>query len=301
MGFFEDNFVMPLGKYYTAANTIVYGIIFALAVFGVYKLLRYLKILINKDFVIGIVPYVVLGGTVRAMKDSLILDYWFFASPIIYMIIFAIATASLLLSMGVEKFAKRKLNPKAKITDLKSKSAIQKSKSKIIQFLSSYHRLWSLIGIVLALAALIILSTIGFKNYYETAITLGITAGFGVFLYVLYKANQKSPDNKFLRVFTKENCILLGVHLFDAATTFTALTFLPYYEQHVVSNFVISILGPVGQFLLKFVVVVIVLYVLDSQLNEPENIHLRNFLKIAIFILGFATGFRNFLRTGFGV
>ncbi|MFH0836507.1 MAG: DUF63 family protein [Candidatus Aenigmatarchaeota archaeon] len=282
MGFFEENFVIPLGKYYTAVNTLVYGIIFALAVFGVYKLLRYLKIIINKDFVIGIIPYVVLGSVLRAMKDALILDYWIFASPIIYMLMFGIATIALLLSIGVAKLAKKK-------------------KSRFAQFLSSYHKLWSIIGIVLVLASIIVLSTIGFKNYYESGITLGLTALCGIIVYLLYQANQKFPDNRFLRVFTKENCLLLGVHLFDAATTFTALTFLPYYEQHVVSNFVITYLSPAGQFVLKFIVVIVVLYVLDSQLNEPENIYLRNFLKIAIFILGFAPGLRNFLRTGFGV
>ena len=282
--FFNNNFVTPLGQYYTPVNTIIYGIIFALAVFGVYKLLKRLNIPIDRNFLVGIVPFVVLGSVLRVLRDAKLLDYWIFASPIIYMLMFVIAAVALLLSKYIERFVKNK-------------------KGKLADFLSSYHRLWCTIGIVLVVAAFILLLTTGFKNYYGAGLMLGVAAIFGVIVYLLYDAQIKFGDRyPMLKVYSKENSILLGIHLFDASTTFVALTFFPYYEQHVVSNIVIGFLGPAGQFLLKFIVVTIVLWALDNNLKiDTESIYMRNFIKIAIFILGFAPGFRNFLRLGFGV
>ncbi len=281
--FFQDNFVIPLGQYYTPVGTAVYGIIFALAVFGVYKLLRYLKIDIDRRFAIGIVPYIVLGGVLRVLRDAGTLDYPIFASPIIYMVMFVVALGGLLVSIGFEKLVKKKRGHD--------------------HFFSSYHRLWSAIGIVLVIAAFILLIPTGYQNYYGSGLMLGLAAVWVVFVYLLYEAREKLSERYgFLRVFTKENCIILAVHLFDASTTFIALQFFPYYEQHVVSNFVIGFLGPAGQFLLKIVVVTTVLWALDEYLkNDKDSIYMRNFLKIAIFILGFAPGLRNFLRVGFGV
>ncbi len=285
--FIQTNFITPLGNYYTPVNTIVYGLVFALAVFGVYKLLRKMNVYIDRNFLIGIIPYVVLGSVLRVLRDAKLLDYWFFASPIIYMLLFVVATITLVFSKQLEKFAKA-----------------AKKRSGLIDFLSDYHRIWCLLGIVLVIAGFIILSTVGYKNYYASGLMLGLAAIWAVVVYLAYEANQKFGEkHKFLNVFSKENCILLGIHLFDASTTFVAVSFFPYYEQHVVSNFVIgSILGPAGQFLLKIVVVTVVLWALDNYLKTDKNsIYMRNFIKIAIFILGFAPGFRNFLRLGFGV
>lgn len=284
--FFNDNFVIPLGNYYTPVNTIVYGIIFALAVFGVYKLLRRLNVDIDKNFAIGIVPYIVLGSVLRVLRDAKLLDYWFFASPIIYMLLFVVATITLVFSKQLEKFARN-----------------ARSKGGLTDFLSDYHRLWCLLGIVLVIAGFIILSTVGYKNYYASGLMLGLAAIWAVVVYLAYEANNKFGEKySFLKVFSKENCILLAIHLFDASTTFVAVSFFPYYEQHVVSNFVIGFLGPAGQFLLKIAVVTTVLWALDNYLKtDKDSIYMRNFIKIAIFILGFAPGFRNFLRLGFGV
>ena len=284
--FFQDNFVIPLGQYYTPVNTLLYGIVFALAVFGVYKLLRRMNIDIDRNFVIGIVPYIVLGSVLRVLRDAKLLDYWFFASPIIYMLLFLAATITLVVSVQIQRIAKR-----------------TGRKTGLIDFLSNYYRLWCVIGIVLVIAGFVLLSTVGFKNYYASGLMLGVAAIWGVVVYLLYEAREKFVQKYgFLKVFTKENCLLLGVHLFDASTTFVALTFYPYYEQHVVSNFVIGFLGPSGQFVLKLVVVTIVLWALDNYLHtDKDSVYMRNFLKIAIFILGFAPGFRNFLRVGFGV
>ena len=124
--FFQDNFVIPLGQYYTPVNTIIYGVFFALAVFGIYKLLRKWNIDIDKKFAVGIVPFVVLGSVLRVLRDAGTLDYFIFASPLIYMLIFLIALIALLISVGVEKWANK-----------------VREKSWLREVLSSYNRLWS--------------------------------------------------------------------------------------------------------------------------------------------------------------
>ncbi|MFH1631285.1 MAG: DUF63 family protein [Candidatus Aenigmatarchaeota archaeon] len=300
----QQIFVQPILEHgvagYNIVNTLVYAIVFALAVFGVYKLLKKLNIAIDGNFVIGIMPFIVLGSILRVVRDSAVVDHWILVSPIIYMFIFVIALVSLLFTVGIERFMVKR------ISQPDASKKYSKPLMKIIYFLSDYHRLWSIIGILCCIFGLLILSSIGIQNWYGIGIILGITLICSVIILVLYKLRNKS---KHLAVFSKENSGILGAHMFDASTTFTALSYFNYYEQHVVSNVAISIVGPIAQFILKIVVVVAVLWALDKYLKDEtnplgevvSNTQLRNFIKVAILILGFAPGLRNFIRLGLGI
>lgn len=97
--FFIKYYVEPLGKYYTLPATITYAIIFILAVYAVYKLLERLKIRITKEFIFSLIPFVILGGVVRALRDAkIIYNSWLFVSPPIYFYIFSIAFISVIIS-----------------------------------------------------------------------------------------------------------------------------------------------------------------------------------------------------------
>jgi uncharacterized membrane protein len=124
-----------------------------------------------------------------------------------------------------------------------------------------------------------------------------VTGIWTTVIFGFYKIRGKLKANWF----TRFNAFLLGVHMFDASTTFVALQYFPYYEQHVLSNFVIAFVGPVGQFLIKLPIVLIVLYFLERELPKKEDENMKNFFKVAILILGLAPGLRNFLRLGIGV
>jgi uncharacterized membrane protein len=89
-----------------------------------------------------------------------------------------------------------------------------------------------------------------------------------------------------------ENAGILVSHLFDASSTFTALTFFGFYEQHVLPSFLIDIFGPWIMFPLKIIVVWVVLDFIDKSKEER---FLKGFLKIVILILGLALGLRDFL------
>jgi len=253
--FINENFLTPLCRYYTPIGTITYGIILILAVLGTYKLLKHLKIKIDKRFFIGILPFIIYGGWTRALRDHMLGIYQsnLFCSPPIYFFIYIIALASLLIGLSIEK----------------------KSKNY------SYEKTMLIIGLLLLF-------------YNLTLTTINNVTGFSIILilisfwgFLFFEINHFKP-----KLLSKENAGIIVSHLFDASSTFTALTFFGYYEQHVLPSFLIDLFGAWTMFPLKIFVVWIVLYIIDQS---KEDIFFKRFLKIIILILGLALGIRDFL------
>ncbi len=97
--FFVKYYLEPLGKYYTLPATITYAAIFIVAIYLIYRLLEKLKIEITEKFVFSLIPFVLLGGVVRALRDAeIIYKSWLFVSPPIYFYIFSIAFLTVLIS-----------------------------------------------------------------------------------------------------------------------------------------------------------------------------------------------------------
>ena len=259
--FINENFITPLCHYYTLPGTITYGIILVLAVIGTYKLLKYLKIKIDKKFLIGLLPFIIYGGWVRALRDYKLGIYQsnIFCSPPIYFIIFFMALGSLFLGLLIQKTMKK---PRY-----------------------SYEKTMVIVGVILLVYNLT-LTTI--KNVFGfTFIILLVSFWFLVFLGI----NRLKP--KLLSI---ENVGILTSHLLDASSTFTALTFFGFYEQHVLPTFLINLSGPWIMFPLKIFVVWAVLLIID---RSEEDIFFKRFLKIVILILGLALGIRDFLSVSF--
>jgi uncharacterized membrane protein len=318
---------------YNIINTPVYAALFAIAVIGAYKLLNRLDIKIDKRFVLGIFPFIVLGSVLRVVRDSGAVPSPLLVSPLIYFVVFAIATASLLVSVGIA----RMFSGRGKGKD----GVIHKTEGATPSSLAnrgvSYHIIWSVLGLLSLAIAGAFLLPLGVKNWQAVGYIAGITALWLIAILGIYRWHA-------FKWLTVENAGLLAAHLFDASTTYVALQFFAgsgYYEQHVVSNLIIGVLGPAGQFVLKLAVVPLVLYMLDKELPtglagvrakqeagekpgakvvvidskaagaaHPEagamaaaerNARLRSFLKIAILILGLAPGLRNGLRLALGV
>jgi len=96
-----------------------------------------------------------------------------------------------------------------------------------------------------------------------------------------------------------ENKSVSLLHLFDGTATFVSLQYFNYFEQHVLPRWIIGLTGtPFSFVVVKLVVIVLVLKVLDKNSSDKE---FNNYLKLIIGILGFATGFRDFLRLVIGV
>jgi len=253
--FFTDNFITPLCRYYTPVNTVTYGIILVLAVYGTYKLLRYLKVDIDRRFLIGVLPFIIYGGWTRALRDHELGIYTsnLFCSPPIYFFVFGVALASLLLGLSLQKINK-KIN---------------------------YEKVMAIIGIVLLTYNFSITNISNITGFsYDLVIILGWTA-------IFYLIHKFKPN-----ILSLENTGILCSHLIDASSSFVAITFFGFYEQHVLPSFLINIAGPWILFPLKIAVVWTVLYYIDKS-NEDK--FFKNFLKIIILILGLALGIRDFL------
>ena len=66
-----------------------------------------------------------------------------------------------------------------------------------------------------------------------------------------------------------------------------------YLEQHVVPRVLFPLFGPYAMFLLKILVVPPALWAIDRYAEDPQ---FAKFLKIVVFVLGLAPGFRNLVR-----
>ena len=255
--FISDNFLIPLCHYYTTIGTLTYGLILVLAVLGTYKLLKTLKIKIDKRFLIGILPFIIYGGWTRALRDYQLGIYQsnLFCSPPIYFFIFFIALASLLIGLLAERMIKKK---------------------KI-----SYEKVMVVIGICFLVynAALTRIT-----NVFAFSFVLMLV---GIWSLLFFGIHKLKPN-----LLSLENAGIIIAHLFDASSTFTALTFFGYNEQHVLPTFLINIAGPWIMFPLKIIVVWLVLEVID---RSKEDIFFKRFLKIIILILGLPLGLRDFL------
>ena len=269
MDFIEQYFVDPIkyGTGYNIYNTLTYGIIFVIFAYLIYKLLMKLKIEINNQFLVGLIPYIILGGILRVWEDAKIAQTVWLITPLIYFLVLGIALSGLIISIGIEK----------------------KIKSK-------YWKTWSIIGFALVILSLIPISKI--SNWLGIGEIVLITAGWVTLFLIIKKIAIIKKLNAISTFLNKENLLLILTHAFDATTTFVALQ-SNYFEQHVLGGLFVDFFGPAGMYVLKLPVVIVVLFVLDKELKKDRN--LRNLIKIAILLLGLAPGIRNMLRFGLGV
>lgn len=228
--FINENFLIPLCHYYTFWGTITYGLILVLAIIGTYKLLKHLKIKIDKKFFIGILPFIIYGGWTRALRDHKLGIYQsnLFCSPPIYFFVFFITLASLLLGIFIQR--KKKF---------------------------SYEKTMIVIGTCFLLYNLILTNI---TNIFAFSFVLLLVGFWFLGFFSIHKIKPK--------LLSIQNAGILTSHLFDASATFTALTFFGYYEQHVLPNFLINIFGPWIMFPLKIVVVWTVLALIDRSKED---------------------------------
>ncbi len=99
-----DYFFNPLKEGYTPQKTAVYALTLLVAMYGVFYLLKKLKIKVDSELATAISPFIILGGLVRVMFDRGILDSELFVTPGIYMLIFS----AVMVIMTISKLLERK-------------------------------------------------------------------------------------------------------------------------------------------------------------------------------------------------
>lgn len=265
--FFQRYFVDPI-KYnqgYNPVNTTVYAIILGVAVLLLYKLLKKLDIRVDERFFVALMPYIILGPLMRAMTDRGMLPRTYLTvSPGGYFVIAAFALASLFVVW-------RHVGPGEK-----------------------FYPLYRDFGLVLVggliFLLVINLDKVDFRWNYFAYFVPAFLAAEG-FVWLL--------SRKFELI--KNNGILFYTHFYDATTTFVGIQFFGYWEQHVLARTLINLTGTAAvMYLEKVLILLPIVWILDRMMEE-EDPDLINFVKLAMFILGFGPGTRNLLITLMGV
>lgn len=101
-----DYFLYPKKTGYDVPKTLTYGIIFIIAIFLIFKILKKFKIKTDKKLVIAISPYIVFGSAIRVLQDVGILSSYLFVTPGIYFFVFCIIFPLILIFKFLEEKTK---------------------------------------------------------------------------------------------------------------------------------------------------------------------------------------------------
>jgi uncharacterized membrane protein len=238
---------------YTILNTIVFGILLGICILGIIQMFKYIK----KDpaeLIIPLIPFIFFGSSARALVDNNIYPLtYILVTPGIYILTGSLAIITLLTSVFIEN--KTNFN---------------------------YRYFIFIVGTVLCIPNIIFMGPI---NLIATFQVVGVWAIVSS-IFVILRNKWSLLSNKF-------NLSVLLAHLFDASSTFIAVDYYGYYEQHVLPSALTGLFGTAAiMFPLKIGVILGALYVIDIYIEDRT---IANMLKLAIFILGLAPGLRNFL------
>jgi|GEM_PF-1262037 len=266
--FFETYFWNGI-KYDTAYNwidTLVYSLIFVGAVWFLYdRFFKAKKIFINREFMAALLGWIAFGSAMRAAEDAKIFDTIFLVTPFHYATIFSISFSALLLALYFDKSLK-----------------------------IPYWKSWGLLGYSLAISIILMLPL---KKMGGVLLVLGVWLFWIALFWLLRK--------RFAGFFKNWNFAALSAQMFDASSTFVALTFFSnFWEKHVLgstamlffeSRNLLLVNGSASwiMFALKLLVVPAVLFAIDKY-GETEDE--KKFLKMIIILLGIAIGIRNTLE-----
>ncbi|MFU8766381.1 MAG: DUF63 family protein [Candidatus Methanoperedens sp.] len=262
---------------YNPVDTITYGILLGISIFGVLKLLEKLDVEINTAFIVSITPYVLAGSSLRVLEDSNVFTpplQFLFITPIIYFFMFAVTVSVLALTVNLEN--------KGKIKDYRL-------------FFGAFGIAWT----VFNLAMLLVVGDIQNPAPATYILVLGVVS-----TYIIYLISKKQG---FSLLTDKLNISILLAHMLDASSTFVGVNFLGYYEKHVVPTFFINLAGNVTDypsivmFPLKLLVFIPVLYMLDYKFDNKKERKLIGLMKLTILVLGLSPATRNTLRILMGV
>lgn len=253
MDFIEENFFY-LHPGYTTFNTVVFGIVLGLIILGIIELFKR----IDKDpatLIVPLIPMIIFGSTSRALVDNGVYPrIHLLATPGIYILIGIVTILLLLISIFLERY---------------------------ISY--DYRIIIELSGAILCLPNIFLMLVHGI-NFNVMLLEL--------IFFMLISSPFIILQDKINVINSSVNLSVLLAHIFDATSTFVAMDFFNYSEQHVLPTFMISLADTAFiMYPLKIILILSTLYVIDKLIDDDIN---RNMLKLAIFILGLAPGIRNF-------
>jgi len=255
---------------YNHIDMLTYVIILFAGVYATLKLLNKLGIKVDEDFVIATLPYVFMGSVFRVIEDAGLLNppvKYFFITPLIFFVVFAICLVALVYSRQFERIGKVK----------------------------NYIRIYSAVGVLFSLAGIFILILDSYKVQFDVVVYSLLPAA------VLTGIIQKlSPAIGMVYLRSRVYSFVIFSFLLDSFTTYIGVDLLGYTNKHPFSSFLTSIFGT-GFVLvpLSLILVMLIILMLEKESWKVEDE--KYMLVLTLIVLGFSMGARNLLAMSFGV
>ena len=264
---------------YTIFNTVVYTLILVIFILAIIKMFRKIEIDPISIFY-SIIPFIFLGSSTRALVDNGIYPKTIFLiTPGLYILVGMITIFSFLFSIYL--FNKKGIDYRYTLLSL---------------------------GILFSIPNIIFFSNVNFTAIAYVILTWIIVSiiFLAMAFFVLYIKNiivenngEKNISNTLEKIKKyKINFSILLAHLFDASTTYVAVEYYNYYEQHVLPNAINQLFDTyLTLFPMKIIVIIGALYIIDQYFDD---LMIKNLLKLTVFVLGLAPGLRNILTMAIG-
>ena len=260
---------------YTIFNTVVYTLILVLFVLAIIKMFKKLEIDPLSIFY-SIIPFIFLGSSTRALVDNGFYPKTvFLITPGLYILVGLITIFSFLFCIF-----------------LYNRKGID------------YRYSLFCIGLIFIIPNIILFSKVNFIAIAYVLLIWIISSiiFIGLAFLVLYIKNKNFKFNisqfveKILKY--KIDFSIMLAHLFDASTTYVAVEYFNYAEQHVLPNALNQLFDTyLTLFPMKIIVIVAVLCIIDQYFDD---LTIKNLLKLTVFVLGLAPGLRNILTLAIG-
>ncbi len=293
IAFFDTYFFSAPG--YNLYNTIIYCSLGILAIFLVGKIIvrlnkwglqrwgedTFAPIRMDNEFFVAILPYIFIGSTLRALQDvavsgDVIPPYELFADRVFVTPGVYIVTILLTIVLGISSI-------------ILSQEYLQGHK-----YISNWRYTFSLIGIILEIFLLLPFVPLLISDQTNLVGGLTILVLTALFAVVFHLAADWWSQKFFSDVpIRREEKLAMITQMFDAVNTVIAIEYFSYEEKHYLPALLFQ--SPVGSWSFLFLKFGIVLLFLWS-LRGFENRNLERWLLWVVFLLGLATGTRDFLR-----
>lgn len=318
MSFVEQYFINPIliNGFFNPVNTTIYSIILIAAAVIVYlKILKPMKVEINRNFTFALLPFIFFASTTRVLRDFI---YSLASEQAIASNMFELFRNSVSYQIGlIQSEGLSYLSTKLSLPGFNGFyswviALFPTPGSYIITFLFALVSLllsliiqtyakkpyWKVMFFIGFSACILNLYLLPPLNFVPFSIVMGVAILWSTLFFLLVKFSKFIKYQTLKNIFTKENSSLLSVHMLDASATWAALTFYGYLEQHPLPRLFTDLLSPAGMFLLKLMVLIPVLYVINKYTERGD---FKNFLMVVILILGLAPGLRDMIRLMVGV
>lgn len=258
---------------YNHIDMITYVIILFAGVYAVLKVLNKFNIKIDEEFVIATVPYIFMGSVFRVIEDADLLKppvKYFFITPIIFFVVFAICFGTLIFMRYLETVRK----------------------------IRNYIRAYAIAGIALSLAGVAILIFNSSFNFNINILVYSLVPA----IILTWFVRKVSPAIGMTYLRSRMYSFVIFSFLLDSLTTYIGVDVMGYTNKHPFSSFLTSTFGT-GVVLvpLSLVLVMLIIFLFEKDSKNDKNEDEKYMLTLTIIVLGFSMGARNLLAMVFGV